>query len=52
MLDLSRGQLLLYGGIGLIAAAAVAAVACIVIFVVTGKKIRGKLQQDYGELER
>lgn len=52
MFDLSRGQLLLYGGIGLIAVAAVAAVVCIVIFVVTGKKIRGKLKKDYGELER
>lgn len=52
MLDLSRGQLLLYGGIGLIAVAVATAVVCIVIFVVNGKKIRRKLKQDYGELER
>lgn len=52
MFDLSQGQLLLYGGIGLIATAAATTVVCIVIFVVTGKKIRGKLRQDYGELER
>lgn len=52
MLDLSSGQLLLYGGIGLIVAAAVAAIVCIVIFAITGKRINGQLEHDYGKLER
>ena len=51
MLDLSSGQLLLYGGVGLIAAAAVAVIVCIVIFLMTGKKIRKELEHDYGKLE-
>lgn len=51
MVDLSGGQQLLYSGIGLIVTAAVAAIVCIVVFVMTGKKIRKKLEQDYGVLE-
>lgn len=51
MLDLSKGQLMLYGGIGLIVAATVAAIVCIVIFVMTGKKIQGKLEHDYGKMK-
>lgn len=51
MFHLSDGQLLLYGGAGLIVAAAVAAIVCIVTFAMTGKKIRKMLEHDYGKLE-
>jgi len=51
MFDLSNGQLLLYGGVGLIVVAAAAAIICIIIFIMTGKKIRRELENDYGRLE-
>lgn len=50
LMDLSRGQMLLYGGIVLIIVAIIAAIVCIVIFKITGKKINKELEHDYGKL--
>lgn len=50
MLDWSKGQMLLYGGIVLIIVAVIAAIVCIVIFKITRKRIHKKLEHDYGKL--
>ncbi len=52
MPELSGSELLFYGGIAVMAAAAVAAVLCIVIFSVSGRSIRRRLEQEYGKPHR
>lgn len=49
MFGLSGSELLLYGGIAVMAAAALAAVLGAVVFRVTGKKLKKKLTEEYGE---
>lgn len=51
MQNLSNGQMLMYGGIGLLAASVITAVICTVIFSITGKKIKKELEDDYGKLD-
>lgn len=50
MLGISESELLLYSGIVLMSAAILLALLSIIIFVMTGKQIRKKLQQEYGEI--
>lgn len=52
MFGLSNSELLFYGGIGIMATAAAAALPCIIIFRHKGKKLKEKLKQEYGELRR
>lgn len=40
---------LLYGGIGMMILAVSLTAICIVIFILTGKKIRKKLEEEYGK---
>lgn len=40
---------LFYGGIAAMAAAVLMAVLCIVVFCITGKRIKKKLIREYGE---
>ncbi len=49
MWRLSGSELLLYGGIVCMGAAAVTGVVAVVIFTVTGRKLRRKLEQEYGK---
>lgn len=49
MMHLSESELLLYGGLAMMAAAAVLAVLCIGIFIRTGRKLKKKLEQEYGK---
>lgn len=49
MWQISNGEILLYGGIFCMGAAAVLGVVAGVIFTVTGRKLRKKLEQEYGE---
>lgn len=49
MLGISESELLLYSGIVLMAAAILLALLSIIIFVMTGRQIRKKLEQEYGE---
>lgn len=51
MLNLSNGQMLMNGGIGLMAASVITAIICTVIFSITGKKINKELEDDYGKPE-
>lgn len=46
---LSTSELLLYGGIIVMAAAVMFSVVCIAIFKSTGKKIRGLMEREYGK---
>lgn len=52
MFHLTQGEMFLYGGIAALAIAFVSTVVCIIIFRITGKKIRQKLEQDYGKKYR
>lgn len=49
---LSVSIFLFYGGLGIMAAAAIAMVVCAVIFTVTGRKLKRKLEQEYGKPQR
>lgn len=49
---LSDSELLLYGGIGAMAVAAVAALSCAIIFTYTGKKLKEILKKEYGDLRQ
>ena len=48
-MNLPISEKLLYGGISAMAAVAVLAVAGIIIFTLTGKKLRKKLEKEYGK---
>ena len=52
MVGLSGSEMLLYGGIALMAVAVVAAIVCVVVFRCTGRKLKSTLQQKYGKLKR
>ena len=51
MLNLSGSEFLFYGGITVMTAAAVIAVICAVIFQASWRKLREKLDQEYGKLK-
>lgn len=42
-------ELLFYGGLAVMTAVAVLSVLCIALFRITGKKLKEKLEQEYGE---
>lgn len=46
---LSNSELLFYGGIALMIAAAVLCVFAVVIFTISGRRLRKKLEQEYGK---
>lgn len=48
MFYLSESQLLFWGGIGIMSGAAVLAVVCLIVFILTGQKLKKKLEQEYG----
>ena len=48
MFYISESQLLFWGGIGKMSGTAVLAAVCLIIFTVTGKKLKKKLEQEYG----
>ncbi len=45
----SETQMLFWGGIGVMAGAAVLAVICLGVFIFTGQKIKKKLEEEYGK---
>lgn len=49
MLHWNSSQLLLCGGIALMAAAAVGAAVALAVFHLTGKRLRAKLEQEFGK---
>ena len=50
MLGLSESEILFYGGIAAMATAGALAVLSVIIFTLTGRKIRKQLEQAYGEI--
>lgn len=42
------GELLFYGGIAVMAVSALAAVVALVIFIISGKSLRRRLDDEYG----
>lgn len=48
-MELSGSELLFWVGIVLMAAAVVSSVACIILFCVTGWRLRRKLEEEYGK---
>lgn len=52
MTGMTGSEMLLYGGIAVMAAAVVAAIVCVVVFRCTGRKLRSTLEQKYGKLKR
>lgn len=50
MSHLSGSELLLYGGIAVMAFTAVSAVVCIAAFSITRRKLKEQLEKEYGKL--
>lgn len=50
-MEAGSSQLLFWGGAALMAAAAVLAAVWIAVVCITGRKLKKKLEQEYGELE-
>ncbi len=48
----SETQMLFWGGIGVMAGAAVLAVICLVVFIITGQRLKKKLEEEYGKPQR
>lgn len=49
MIGLSSSELIFYGGIAVMAVTGVLAVICVILFCFTGKRIRKRLEQEYGK---
>lgn len=52
MFGLSESELFFYGGIAVMAAAGILTVLCIVIFTCTGRRLKKKLEREYGKPQR
>lgn len=50
MFDLSSSELLLYGGLIIMIAAVISAVLCISVFIFSGRKLKDKLEREYGKI--
>lgn len=48
----SKSELLLYGGITVMSVTIILAIISIVIFILTGWKIKNRLEKDYGEIDK
>lgn len=49
MTGLSSSEIIFYSGIMVMAAACVLAVICVAVFTVTGKRLKKRLEQEYGK---
>ncbi len=48
----SGSEWLFWGGIGIMALSALSGVFCLVLFLITGRILKRKLEEDYGKLQR
>ncbi len=48
MFGVLKGELLLYGGLGAMTMAVLGAVLCTVIFILAGRRLKKKLEKEYG----
>ena len=51
-IGIDNSELLFWFGIVLMVAAAVSAVALTVLFCITGRRLKKRLEQEYGKMER
>jgi hypothetical protein len=51
-LGLSESELLLYGGIAIMIVAAISTVIDIAVFILSGWKLRNRLEQEYGNIQK
>lgn len=51
MTHLSHSEILLYGGLALMAAAALLAVVFMIIYICTGRNLKKRLEEEYGKPE-
>lgn len=49
MFGILKGELLLYGGLGAITLAVLGALLCTIIFFFTGRRLKEKLEKEYGK---
>lgn len=49
---LSESEWLFWGGIGVMAGVLVLAVICLAVFIITGKRLKKKLEKEYGKPQR
>lgn len=49
MVGLSSSEIIFYGGIAVMAAAGVLSVICAIVFLMTGKRLKKRLEQEYGK---
>ncbi len=49
MPDLSGSALLFWGGIGIMAGAVLLTILCVIVFVLSGRKLKKILEQEYGK---
>lgn len=49
MFGLSGSEWLFYGGLAIMAAAVLLTILCIIVFAVTGRKLKMKLEKEYGK---
>ncbi|WP_270810919.1 hypothetical protein [Hungatella effluvii] len=49
MVYLSDSEVLFYGGLAVMTAAAVLAALCSAVFIWTGRRLKKKLEQEYGK---
>lgn len=50
MFFMSESEMLFYGGIAIIAVTALLSLLCVEVFTFTGKKIREKIEREYGKI--
>ncbi|MCD7836421.1 MAG: hypothetical protein LUG83_07210 [Lachnospiraceae bacterium] len=50
MSGLSESEILLYAGLAIMAAALILTVGCVVVYTVTGRRLKRKLNREYGVL--
>ncbi len=49
MLDLTTGEMFFYGGVTVMAASLLMIIAAIIIFRITGKRIKARLEAEFGK---
>ncbi len=51
LMEAGSSELLFWGGVAIMAIVVVMAVVCIIIFGITGRKLKRKMEDEYGTLE-
>ena len=49
MFGLSNSELLFFAGVAVMAIAVIAAIICVIFFILTGRSLKERLEQEYGK---